>query len=104
MGPVATWKTSRQSSHARPWRVLRYAHNGRAARFLTALICTFNVWRERGRQRKELAALVRDGFDFKDVGLTTGLAVREATRFPWQTSGYEWNVAVTERNDDAAHI
>ena len=59
-------------------------------RWITALIDIRNVWRERRRQRAELMALVRAGFDFEDIGITRALAAREAVRFPWQAFDAGW--------------
>ena len=66
-------------------------------RGVAAQINTVSVWRKRSRQRNELMALARDGFDLKDLGITRALAVREATRFPWQPCDAEWSDVATGR-------
>jgi uncharacterized protein YjiS (DUF1127 family) len=64
---------------------------------VATLINTVSVWHKRSRQRIELMALARDGFDFRDLGITRALAVREATRFPWQSHDAAWSDVATGR-------
>jgi len=76
---------------------IRAIRIGAWPRRVAALINTVSDWPKRGRQRIELMALARDGFDFKDLGITRARAVREATRFPWKRCDAEWRDAATGR-------
>jgi uncharacterized protein YjiS (DUF1127 family) len=67
--------------------------------FWRQFIRIFNIWRERNRQRHELATLARDGFDFKDIGIANGLAAREANRLPWQDFDEGWHEAAQTWDD-----
>jgi uncharacterized protein YjiS (DUF1127 family) len=83
-------------------------YRGRVIRFsawrrsINALMQLIGVWRERGRQRHELTSLVRDGFNFADLGITRSLAAREATRYPWQQPDNQWRDATTARTPTTA--
>ena len=41
--------------------------------------------------------LVRDGFDFRDFGITHALAAREASKYPWQAFDEQWQHAANAR-------
>jgi uncharacterized protein YjiS (DUF1127 family) len=45
-------------------------------------------WRERMRQRRDLAAMSER--DLVDLGVPPGLAAYEAGRWPWQKASPEW--------------
>jgi uncharacterized protein YjiS (DUF1127 family) len=45
-------------------------------------------WRERMRQRRDLAAMSER--DLADLGVPPGLAAYEASRWPWQKASPEW--------------
>ena len=47
---------------------------------------TPGIWWTRHQQRSELATMVRDGFDFTDIGITAASARWEASKFWWQKS------------------
>lgn len=59
--------------------------------FRTAEGRTFPQWRKRARERAKLGKLIRQGFDFSDIGVTRAMAAAETEKFFWRPWGEEWN-------------
>lgn len=57
------------------------------------------LWRERMRQRRQLAALTAR--DLADLGIPVGLAAYEASRWPWQGISADWRALVAVRRTAA---
>jgi uncharacterized protein YjiS (DUF1127 family) len=54
-----------------------------------------STWRERQRQRRELAGLSMH--DLAELGIPPGLAAYEAGRWPWQNISAEWRALCAAR-------